>query len=502
MRNGFRALLFVLSATSMVAAEAFGQEPVLERPMISGRVVDEQNRPVPGADVYWCPIEPYQDRPGGTLHATPDDQGQFQLEAPDTFKVAADEERIGRIWAVAQGRALEAVTASGFRWQEGKPRFGNITLTSAGRFAVRVVDPDERPRAGELVELNHYVIEEENLQTSVPMAVSQRLAGVTDDNGECQIEYLKPRTRVAFRVVSEQFGMQEESGAEERGIVPVLTFGLRPTGRLEGSTIGDNEKAFAGMRLSLMTFSPRDVEARNPGEVGHLTFRASTVVGEDGRFAVAAIGPGVLRVIVEHERTGGPREPVVVAPMNVAPGTTGSLTLEPQATTVFKGIVVTEGTNKPVANAQVTISGGRRRALAVAQTDTRGQYSITGLAVDSQLQASIGVVESRDVVEVPASPGLKEVACPPIKLPPTRTISGRLFDSAGQPVADAEVAGLEVAIHHGKATTSKEGRFEMLTAAERTITDYAIQLNGNSRTFTTRSREPLELVLDEPAKKQ
>jgi hypothetical protein len=491
----------VLSAGSVGRNDIFGQDPPLERPCIEGRVVDETDRPIPAADVFWIPIEVYPEERERPLHLVTSQDGRFNFEAPESFRVAADSDRIGRLWIVARGRALEVVPANDFRVRAGAARKESVRLPAPVPLTLRVVDPDRRAREGELVEPIHFNLPGEALRVNVPRAVGERLAGITDVNGEYPVTYLKRDGRIGFRVVSEKYGIQQQGGADLRGTDALVTFRLQPTARLEGETLGENKKTFAGLRLFFQSFNPYDTEVIL-GEVGGITFSASVVVGEDGRFEVPALGPGVLQVHCERGRKGGLSEPVIMAPADIAAGKTVSIMLASQPTTIFRGVVVTEGTNEPVAGAQVTISSGRNWTPAVAQTDAQGRYSITSFSRDSELRASGGVVECRDVVEVSASPGLKQVVCPPIKLPPTRKITGTVLNSAGQPVVDAEVEGLEVAIHHGKAKTSKDGRFEMLTAAERTITDYVVRLNGESRAITVRSREPLELVVDEPAKKQ
>jgi len=494
MRGLLRTLVFGLAAVGLLSSPAPGQNAPSAKVRVAGRVVDSEQNPVAGAWVCWSPRYVIEKRPELTVESETNAEGRFEISSPDGLELSPESDQWGFLWVVARGHALAISAAYDFR-DGANP--GAISLAPPAPFRLRVVDPDERPRAGELVEPFH-TLNPDRLQVYFPRTVCDHLSGITDANGEHQVNFLRRGERVGFRVVSEQFGIHDEIGTEAREMDSLVTIPLLPPARLEGMTVGDNVKVFAGLRLQVTSYvsSPTPILNR----VTDLVSRAEVVVGDDGRFVVPSIGAGTLSVLTRRE--GRLDNAVVTAPRTVAPGQTATIVLGPEPTTVFRGTVVTEGTNEPVAEATVTISAGRRSEMQTATTDSAGRYSVISFARSSELRAISRdrIVECREIVEVDAAPGVKEVECPPIKLPPVRNIRGRLLTAAGAPVSGAEVIGLEVAIHHGKGTSSPNGRFELVTAADRTIMDYVVHIEHEPRTVTIQSRDPLVLVLDQKTK--
>jgi hypothetical protein len=465
---------------------------VHESVRVAGQVVDAQGKPVAKATVYWCIQEAFEGRRDLTVQASSDAAGNFHSEAPRESGLTSDSLQAGRLWVYAEGHALEVVDAAQILVSMRSGKTHSITLSPVAPFKLCVVDPDEQTRPGELVEPTHFDVG--NRRSGMfPWSLRDRLAAITDGNGHYAVSYVKHGARLRLRVVSEKYGIQEEHGLTMRGDVPVVTFPLLPTARLEGITVGEDPKAFAGIRITLLTYTD-SIAANN--RVTQITSRVSAVVGDDGRFEVPAIAAGELLVNLP-----GPvrlSSPVVSAPRMLEPGSTATIKLSPEPTTIFRGKVITEGTGEPVPKAEVTISCGRRRVPQITLTDENGEFRIKSFAIKSELRAISpgGIVQCRTPVEVEVAVGSKEVLCPPVKLPPIRTISGVLVNTNGQPVANATVIGLEVAIHHGEGTTSEKGQFQMVTAAERTITDYIVKVNGESRAVTIESRDPLRLKLD------
>lgn len=495
MRGKLWPTLFVLSASMSFAPQSQARVQPTERPRVAGQVIDAQDSPVSGATVFWCTRTGSTEQQDETIQAACDDQGRFQLEASADTGLTADSDRLGHLWVLAEGNALGVVPAKDFRVGSETGKKAIIRLLPAAQFALRVVDEDGRARDGELVEAVEFLVEDRR-QATIPRVLRDRLAGITDANGEHHVKYVKDGGQQRLRVVSEKYGIQE-AGTVARDAVPVVTFQLLPAARIEGVTVGENPKVFAGMRLAILGYDPAGAPDQTGKQAGPVESHAYVVIGDDGRFDVPAIGAGIL--VINPERRGTLDAPVINAPRDLFPGTTEVVRLAPEPTTTFRGTVVTEGTDEPVAKASVTISSGKGRMPFVTETDAKGAFSIISFARDSQLRAAFpdNVVQCREVVQVRSAPGVNEVVCPPIKLPATRRITGTLRDSRGRPVAEAEVIGLEVAIHHGSGTTSSEGRFELITAAERTITDYVVHVRGKSRTVTIRRREPLELMLNE-----
>ncbi|QDT55964.1 hypothetical protein Pan44_40130 [Caulifigura coniformis] len=494
MRGLLRTFLLGLAVAGLESSPAPGHSPPTAMLRVAGRVVDSEQTPVAGAWVCWSPGHVIDGRPTLTVEAETNAEGRFELSSPDGRELPPESDQWGFLWVVASDHALAISPAYDFREGANPPA---MRLSPPAPFRLCVVDPDERPRAGELVEPLH-VVNPERQMVDFPRKVCDRLSGITDANGEHRVNCFRRGERVGFRVVSEQFGIYDEIGAEAREVDSLVTIPMRAPARLDGMTVGDNVKAFAGLRLRVTSYvsSPTPILNR----VTDLLSQSEVVVGDDGRFVVPSIGAGTLSVLTRRE--GRLDNAVVTAPRTVSPGHTATIVLGPEPTTIFRGTVVTEGTNEPVADATVTISAGQRFAMQTTATDSAGRYSVTSFARNSELRAiSRGqIVECRESVEANAAPGMKVVECPPIKLPPVRSIRGQLVDTAGAPVSGAEVIGLEVAIHHGKGTSSTKGEFELVTAADRAITDYIVHIDMEPRTVTVQSRDPLVLVLDEKTK--
>jgi hypothetical protein len=143
-----------------------------------------------------------------------------------------------------------------------------------------------------------------------------------------------------------------------------------------------------------------------------------------------------------------------------SPAATPQQTVRPEDRGSIQGFVVKLGTGEPVAKAVVTVSlfnGGRNQSYS-ATTTSGGQFAFQNLEPGQyRLSATRnGYVRSEYGARGPNRPGLPVTLAPAqrlnqlvLQIMPAGTITGRVFDRDGEPLANVEVQALRYSYQEG-----------------------------------------------------
>lgn len=274
---------------------------------IGGVVVDANGAPVTDALICWVVGKESWDRSIVPLETKTGGDGSFLLRLPSP--AVRETEEIDDVWVYAPGHALARLKGSECSiGADGQAR-KKIVLGAAAPLTYRVVDPDGRPRQGELVEPRSlYLV---TRFAPFPDVLKERLGGITDENGELTLNAYPPSTFVVPCVVSEVYGFQRVVKVEGNRPRSLMVLLLRRVGRVEGRIITDRPEAFAGLRLTAQT------EDADADEMIRLGGCATVVVGRDGRFSIPALGEGTLQLSAAS-----------LPPVDVVPRLTGRAVVE------------------------------------------------------------------------------------------------------------------------------------------------------------------------------
>jgi hypothetical protein len=159
--------LAILSTATWVRAQSPNERIPTQRP-IAGTVLDDQDKPIPGARLWWGGRN-------GFVELTADQEGRFKATSPLDWKLLEGPTALGTIWAEAEGYALKNTTILGGDEQtrpelELKVKLHKHSAASPSR--VRVVDPSGTPVPQARVEVS-------KTYTGVPAPFS-RFSGQTD----------------------------------------------------------------------------------------------------------------------------------------------------------------------------------------------------------------------------------------------------------------------------------------------------------------------------------
>ena len=290
--------LGVAAALLAALAAAVAKEDPKPGKTIAGTVVDDQDRPVPGAEV-WLPVG--LKRPQREMtHAVTDAKGRFALPIRDEWQGIDQYDRSAVIWAHAPGHSLGVAPASRAIWgnetSEIAVRLGRATDTT-----FNVLGPDGRPVAGARVEPYHvktpvaYEFPPEGMLPSIRATTDAR--GVASD--------ARSGRQGLFRVVVETkaFGRQTLRLSDTAHEPAERTVRLRPVGRVEGRFTSARPELARGLDVYLSTVKPGPDLTRSQTEG-----EAHAVADDQGRFNFAALadGPLSLRTMVAKDSAGAP----------------------------------------------------------------------------------------------------------------------------------------------------------------------------------------------------
>jgi hypothetical protein len=445
---------------------------------VTGRVVDEEHKPVAGAMV-WSGY-PYSPGAGGVSVALSAGDGTFTLRRTSAKFTSS---------VVALKKGYVVSTARNIVIKPGQPLAGvTVTLHRGFESAIEVVDTK-----GLAVRYSTVTLERWEDETGTR---KEELRCPDEDPTSCFDT--ASDGKVTLRIVPGKYdvlvagddlkskhlvGVPLAPGGAplrivvERVIVPVIP-GVRPAARFE-STAGRVE----GKVLDKQTLRPvADFNASlaftvPPAFMPRSANGSAQEQNHDGRFAFENVSPGNVDLLVTApgylpERRRG---------VKIDAGrTTGEITIELVRGATVSGSI-TDPHHVPLSGVKVSLEefGGSDRPPAVT-TDSAGHFVLAGLTLGPKilLIAGDGYAHARKKVSVDGAETRIDV-----ELAPGRDLPGRVVDDAGLPVAGAHVQA------DGRSTWSEarsdvNGAFRLDGVGPETFTMIATKTGYMNATLT------------------
>ena len=458
-----------------------GQEKDKETPVVtlgppatvSGRVLDASLRePIAGALVW----------NGGSAWTRTGAGGTFEIRAPSGDR--------GGIEATAAGHMVHVEG-----WERERTAALTFLLETAAPISGQVVDGEGRPVAGARITT---VV---NTREGRSLRLEER-SSESGPDGRFRLRKLPAGRLHALEAVREGFAPARQLADSTAPVRLVLRRGALATGRI----VDEEGVPVAGARVSLATkgeegapaaYKPFEATADPEGR-----FRISGLSA--GWFTFRADNPGFVAAVVEHVRIPEQETEVDLGEIRLPAG--GAI----------EGIV-TDAHGRPVAEAWVGLSPSDsedfRTAMAVlsgrrpTETGPDGRFRIGDLPREARYDLHVDHEGLRPAevlgVEVPTAEPLR------IRLSQPRTLSGRVVDELGEPVAGASVepsvktVAPDGSTHirgDGRTTTDPEGRFVLSRVSPGTVDLLASAPGYRSRSLPVQvpeegEIEPAEIVL-------
>ena len=372
--------------------------------------------------------------------------GTYRLEI-----LAADRDRnLGAwgnwIWAHAPGRSvgLARLSANG--------PIGPLRVGRPARAEFVVVDTDKQPIRGAKIEPRVLTA----FAASVPDELAELIANetVTDENGYAVMTALHPEVIRTVIVSAPGFGRQQFGVKAVDGRIRAIM--LRPTGSVKGRLTGEP----AAIRKR--TVAINIIDELNPSPyIGH------TIVTTDdhGRFSATEIPSGRLFVNLVQDLTS-PWYAASDPNLSLAAGETKELEIPLKRAIPVRGTVEDELDHRPLAGMAVCIYAADTPSV---KTDADGRYAGFArpgayLSIGMETLPRGQVHHDRVGVSVKIPGDAESFELPPIRLRPTRAVSGTVVDPAGRPVAGAQVAPTTLSgnpVDQLGVLTDAEGRFRL-----------------------------------------
>lgn len=436
-----------------------GLRLVLRRGLTAvGRVLDEEQQPVAGAQVRLAPlpeggegISQLSARWRGAREARPvtsDEEGRFVVEdlAPGRFDLHVQ----------AEGLAPALVPGVEIPDGEGPVDLGEVELEAGLSLEGRVVDSSGDPVAGVRV-------------AATQMSVVRAAAG----SARRAVPEAYTGAAGRFRVVGLRAGEPAQLTVEREGyatrrlpwvaIPPPepLEIVLEPGSTVAGLVVGGDGEPVAGARVTA------EAADAGPGSAP-ASWRQSAVTDEEGRFEITDIAGGKLWLQAQARGLlPGEKVPVEVPSGGVLDNV--RLTLEAGATVLGR---VRSPDGEPVAGARIEVlagdrSFGRRSFLSRSDTatDGDGRYRLEGVPTGPQSLAATQQDYARAVRDLDVRPGENRLD---FELAAGWEVAGRVIDAAGAPVPGSAVTLRPAEGSRQETTSGPDGAFAFQGVAEGT----------------------------------
>ncbi|HEX5445988.1 MAG TPA: carboxypeptidase-like regulatory domain-containing protein [Pirellulales bacterium] len=428
-----------LAAIILVTASLAG--PADDVPAVVGTVVDAQNRPIAGADIYL-----FDGPPVGRTLALDD---ATKTRQPPTLVVQAQSNAEGE-FSVALPVYMPPVYASSLSWLAlavHKPGLAVKTRLIArywpSRAApIRVVLMPPRNNRVQVRSQGGAPVAQARLWVDqidgvpLPARLNERLSAESDAAGEAELPDVVGEGVRTVRVQSRQFGLQWAALAQTNHAANTVS--LSPVGAIRGRLMDNAGAALPATRVRLATW----VEPRDELAGGGL---AEATTDAEGRFQVPAMAAGILHLAVELP-AGSPLVGTFQDTQQLEAGAINNVVVRFQHGVRVRTAVVDLADDGPITGAVVDLLsfGVPRRRLTVECDEAGGfsGYVLPGLVGRAVVLLPPDFYFPAQSMPTPAVPeGAKEITLEPLRVAAGTTLAGQVVDSAGQAVAGAEVVG-------------------------------------------------------------
>jgi hypothetical protein len=441
-------------STTPAVAEVVDDRSDEDFKWVRGRVIDEQDRPVAGAQLVF-PMDMDQ---SFVLTATADADGNFQLKCPiDQIKRPVWEQQ-SSVWAYAPGYNLLPTSVYETLHQDAEKHY-TLRLSPANQVSLRVVRPDGEPMSGVVVRPRYIKIS--HWSHPVPKSLESIVTGVTDSDGQVTLhalaqDPLAPDMIAALATLSTEFGRQDVSLYKSLdGKIPDIQ--LKPTATVRGRFISDNPEWAAGIRLR---FNTRTLDHRD-----YVLGFAEVTSDAEGRFEVPRLAIGKLEYIDVFIDSQRPVRPVMPGAFSLSAGEVKQLEIPMMDAPKVIGRVVSKA-NLPVAEVGVSIRYGHVQSDR-AITDGDGRFEMRSLPGEVQVTVSSTPLgfsvwdQAMDTKPLTIPPNAAEFEWPTIELSSTVLIRGQVLDENNQPVVDRMIDAMVRYRRYGIGLTDADGKFEI-----------------------------------------
>jgi protocatechuate 3,4-dioxygenase beta subunit len=423
-----KASLLLIPLTAFTGALALADlaDPDAKQ-TITGNVVGPSGKAAEGVRVFYSQHEAGKTWGDVLVEVMPDPDGQIRLETPPVTG-NRPYRQMGMLWAYRPGALVGTLPVFQGTNPPGVPTPLTVGPPAYTPFEVR--DPDGKPVAGA-------TIEPKGVETPGAV-VPERLAKligeetVTDANGRAVMTAFLAEEVNSVVVTAPEYGRQKFYFGYRNITTDVKVLGLLPMTRLKGRLTGD-PALIGGRELSITVANPA-----NGGSWATSLEQATT--DAEGRFEVDGLVPGYLGVSNERD-INAPFYFQTEQGVMIEAGKTKEIELAPKKAVKLSGVVREKGTEKPIPGVGLVVAGP---GVGIVTTDAKGRY--TGFDA-RQPQHLLTVVEVPDGFAPPlfARVNMKfpldadEIEMPPVELAPATSVDGLVVDTAGKPIAGADV---------------------------------------------------------------
>ncbi|HEX7450158.1 MAG TPA: carboxypeptidase-like regulatory domain-containing protein [Pirellulales bacterium] len=423
---------FVLLSASLGA----GTDDV---PAVVGTVVDAQNRPIAGADVYLFDGPPLgraalfglggktRQPPFLFAHVETTDTGEFAVALP--VDAPPPHGRAPTWLALAiHKRGLAVKTRLIEREWPACAAPIRLVLATVHDNRVRVRSPADNPVPEALLRVDQID------GIPLPDELSARLAAESDTSGEAELPDVAGEDLRTIYIEAKQFGAQWAAmGRPSAGGVNTVI--LSPVGAINGQLIDDEGAALPLKRVRLATW----VEPRDELAGGGVT---DVITDTEGRFNVPVIAAGVLQLAAELPQDS-PLLSTYQGTQQIEAGISNGVNIRFKRGVHIHGTVIDQSDRRPIAGAIVSL--GLTPDAPRLECNEAGEYSgyvLPGLTylTFARLPPSYYLPNARVPLET-VRDDAKEMTFKPLVAAAGATLIGRVVDAAGQPVPDAELIG-------------------------------------------------------------
>ncbi len=435
---------------------------------LSGSVVDEDGKAVPGATVWLTASRQFGEDAETRAEVETDAEGRFSIDAPPE----GDRTRQLMLWAFAPGPRV-AISVLGNR-PKGDERSIRLTLAPPWKTPVRVFGSDGKAVAGAKVRPP---------LINWPAALGERLEATTDAEGRADFRF-RAGPGFRFDVTAEGLVTQGHRVADDE---VEKTIRLLPVGQISARLVAADPKVLAGWTV---------VASTRPDDAGGPFFPTSRGRGQsDGAgkvsFPPLAVGLVTFQVVPPE---GSPFLGVPPTQVPLRDGENVAVKIPVRKGVKVEGSVREHESGKPVAGVKVNLfrlSQGRGNDDLV--TDAEGRFSL--YLLPGKVRVSLTWHELPDRyyyapdnahwADYDLAVGEDQHTLAPLKVWPATVIKGNVVDEAGKPVVGVGVVGSGTASRFGSnpipgsTLSDNHGAFEL----GHMPFDSTVKLGGSTNRF-------------------